>query len=137
MEIIYHKNLKSMDGTIVHYGDNKTGIGEGDDELLSVDLSRINPNVNAMAVIVNSFKGNSMIGLRSAFIRLFDQTKLIGCHVLGQGTETTGLLLGLFRRDFVNNTWLFQVMISALPGREATDSIGQLRSILDKYKIPM
>ena len=90
-----------------------------------------------MAVIVNSFKGNSMIGLRSAFIRLFDQTKLIGCHVLGQGTETTGLLLGLFRRDFVNNTWLFQVMISALSGREATDSIEQLRSILDKYKMPM
>ena len=137
LEIIYHKNLKSMDGAIVHYGDNRTGIGEGDDELLSVDLSRIDPNVNAMAVIVNSFKGNSMIGLRSAFIRLFDQTRLIGCHVLGQGAETTGLLLGLFRRDFVNNTWLFQVMISALSGKEPTDSIEQLRSILDKYKMPM
>ena len=137
MEIIYHKNLKSMDGNILHYGDNRTGIGEGDDELLSVDLSRINPNVNAMAVIVNSFKGNSMIGLRSAFIRLFDQTRLIGCHVLGQGTETTGLLLGLFRKDFANNAWLFQVMIYPLPGREATDSIQQLKTILDKYKMPM
>ena len=137
MEIIYHKNLKSVDGSIVHYGDNRTGLGEGDDEVLSVDLSRINPNVNAMAVIVNSFKGNSMVGLKSAFIRLYDQTRLIGCHVLGQGTETTGLLLGLFRRDFANNTWLFQVMISPLPGKEAPDSIQQLRIILDKYKMPM
>ena len=137
METIYHKNLQSVDGSIVHYGDNRTGLGEGDDEVLSVDLSRINPNVNAMAVIVNSFKGNSMVGLKSAFIRLYDQTRLIGCHVLGQGTETTGLLLGLFRRDFANNTWLFQVMISPLPGKEAPDSIQQLRIILDKYKMPL
>ena len=137
LEIIYHKNLQSADGTIIHYGDNRTGLGEGDDELLSVNLVSINPNVNAMAVIVNSFKGNSMVGLRSAFIRLFDQSKLIGCHVLGQGTETTGLLLGLFRKDFANNVWLFQVMISPLPGREATDSVQQLRIILDKYKMPL
>ena len=137
MEIIYHKNLKSIDGSIIHYGDNKTGLGEGDDEVLSVNLAMVNPNVNTMAVIVNSFKGNSMVGLKSAFIRLYDQSKLIGCHVLGQGTETTGLLLGLFRKDFVNNVWLFQVMISPLPGREAPDSIQQLRIILDKYKMPL
>ena len=137
LEIIYHKNLQSADGTIIHYGDNRTGLGEGDDELLSVNLVSINPNVNAMAVIVNSFKGNSMVGLRSAFIRLFDQSKLIGCHVLGQGTETTGLLLGLFRKDFANNVWLFQVMISPVPGREAPDSVQQLRVILDKYKMPL
>ena len=136
MEIIYHKNLKSLDGCIVHHGDNRTGLGEGDDEVLSVNLANINPNVNAMAVIVNSFKGNSMVGLKSAFIRLYDQTKLIGCHVIGQGSETTGLLLGLFRKDLINNVWLFQVMISPLPGKEAPDSIQQLKVLLDKYKIP-
>jgi hypothetical protein len=43
----------------------------------------------------------------------------------------------LFRRDFANNTWLFQVMISPLPGKEAPDSIEQLRIILDKYKMPL
>jgi tellurium resistance protein TerZ len=136
MEIIYHKNLKSQDGCIVHHGDNRTGLGEGDDEVLSVNLANINPNVNAMAVIVNSFKGNSMVGLRSAFIRLYDQAKLIGCHVIGQGSETTGLLLGLFRKDLYNNDWLFQVMISPLPGKEALESIQQLKILLDKYKMP-
>ena len=131
MEIIYHKNLKSVDGSI-----NTTGLGEGDNEVLSINLVSINPNVNTMAVIVNSFKGNSMIGLKSAFIRLYDQTKLIGCHVIGQGSETTGLLLGLFRKDFANNVWLFQVMIFPLPGKEAKFSIPKLKVLLDKYKIP-
>ena len=89
-----------------------------------------------MAVIVNSFKGNSMIGLKSAFIRLYDETKLIGCHVIGQGTETTGLLLGLFRKDTAKNSWLFQVTISPLPGKEPPDSILTLKSILSKFINP-
>ena len=137
LEIIYHKNLKSKDGSIVHYGDNKTGIGEGDDEVMSINFRNLNPDVYSLAVIVNSFKGNSMIGLKSAFIRLFDPDKPIGCHVLGQGTETTGLLLGYFRKDYINNCWLFQVMIHPLPGNQAPESIEQLKILLDKYKMPL
>ena len=136
LEIIYHKNLKSKDGTIIHYGDNKTGLGEGDDEILSVNLANMDQNINTMAVIVNSFKGNNMKGLKSAFIRLYEQNKLIGCDVLGNGSEITGLLLRLFRKDFANNQWIFQVMISPLPGKEASDSVQSLKEILDKYKMP-
>ena len=137
LEIIYHKNLKSRDGNIIHHGDNRTGIGEGDDEVLTINLRNLDQNVASLAVIVNSFKGNSMVGLKSAFIRLFDNDKPIGCHVLGQGSETTGLLLGYFRRDYINNCWLFQVMIYPLPGNQATDSIEQLKITLDKYKMPL
>ena len=136
LEIIYHKNTKSKDGNIIHLGDNRTGIGEGDDEVMTINLRNLPQNVASLAVIVNSFKGNSMIGLRSAFIRLFDDDKPIGCHVLGQGTETIGLLLGYFRRDLANRSWLFQVMIYPLPGTEAIQSIPQLKTILAKYRIP-
>ena len=137
LEIIYHKNTKSKDGNIVHLGDNRTGIGEGDDEVMTINLRNLDQNVASLAIIVNSFKGNSMLGLRSAFIRLFDNDKPIGCHVLGQGTETVGLLLGYFRRDYVNNCWLFQSLISPLPGTQAPESIEQLKIILDKYKMPL
>ena len=136
LEIIYHKNKQSKDGNIIHHGDNRTGIGEGDDEVMTINLRNLPQNVASLAVIVNSFKGNSMIGLRSAFIRLFDDDKPIGCHVLGQGTETIGLLLGYFRRDVANRSWLFQVMIYPLPGTEAPESIEQLKTILARYKIP-
>ena len=136
LEVIYHKNTRSKDGNIIHLGDNRTGIGEGDDEVLTINLRNLPQNVASLAVIVNSFKGNSMIGLRSAFIRLFDDDKPIGCHILGEGTETVGLLLGYFRRDVANKSWLFQVMIYPLPGTEAPESIPQLKSILARYKIP-
>ena len=135
IDIIYHKNLKSIDGSIVHYGDNKTGIGEGDDEVLSIDFTIINTNIYFLAVIVNSFKGNSMVGLRSAFIRLFDRDKPIGCHILGQGIETVGLLLGIFKRLPSQNIWNFQVMISPLNSNEAPNSIEELRVLMHNYNI--
>ena len=136
VDIVYHKNMKSSDGAIEHHGDNRTGIGEGDDEVLSINFGLLKNNINTLAVIVNSFKGNSMVGLRSAFIRLFDRDIPIGCHVLGQGTETVGLLLGLFRKDTVNNMWLFQVMIQPIPGNEAPEAIDTLKDILSRYKMP-
>lgn len=133
LEIIYHKNLVSSDGGIVHYGDNRLGMGEGDNEIMTVNLRILNQNVSSLAVIVNSFKGNSMVGVKSGYIRLFDEKSLIGCHTLGQGAETTGLLLGYFRRDY-NNSWSFQIIVAPIPGREAHESIGELKNILNQHK---
>ena len=137
IDVIYHKKMKSTDGAIVHQGDNRTGFGEGDDELLSINFAGLNPNITSMAVIVNSFKGNNMVGLKSAFIRLFEQNSTIGCHILGQGTENVGLLLGLFRKDTVNNIWWFQVVIQGLPGKEATESVEVLKNFLGSHKMPL
>jgi hypothetical protein len=78
LEIISHKNMQSYNHSIIHYGDNRTGLGEGDDEVLSVDFAALDPNTFTMAVIINSFKGNSMINVRDAFIRLYDRQKTIG-----------------------------------------------------------
>ena len=38
LEIIYHKNLISSDGVIVYYGDNRLGIGEEDNEIISINF---------------------------------------------------------------------------------------------------
>ena len=134
IEMIYHKNMKSKDGSLILLGDNRTGIGDGDDEVLSINLGNMNKNVASLAVIVNSYKENTMVGLKSAFIRLFHDTKLIGCHVLGKGGENVGLLLGVFRKNFDKKTWQFQVLISPLPGKEAPESIEKLREVMKSLK---
>ena len=73
VDVVYHKNMMSKDGAIKHYGDNRTGIGEGDDELLSIDFRNLNNSIVSLAVIVNSFKGNNMTGLQSAFIKYLNK----------------------------------------------------------------
>ena len=62
---------------------------------------------------------------------------MIGCHILGQGSENVGLLLGLFRKDTVNNIWWFQVVIQGMPGNEATEAIPVLKNFLTSHKMPL
>ena len=137
MEIIYHKNVKSADGSIYHYGDNKTGQGEGDDEIISINFPNLNQNVSSMAVVINSFKGNNLTGIRGGFIRLFYEKGPIGCYLLNEGRECTGLLLGLFRKDLNSGFWFFQVMIENINGIDANESVPDVLKLLNNYMLKM
>ena len=49
---VFYNNLESPDGSIIHTGDNQTGAGDGDDETIAIDLSKINPKVKELRVVV-------------------------------------------------------------------------------------
>ena len=51
-DFIFYNNLKSPDGSVVHSGDNRTGAGEGDDESVASDLSKVPADVDKIAVCV-------------------------------------------------------------------------------------
>ncbi len=51
-DFIFYNNLKSVDGSVEHLGDNRTGAGEGDDEQVVVELPKVPPEVDKMAVTV-------------------------------------------------------------------------------------
>ena len=53
--LIYFGNLKSKDGSVTHTGDNLTGEGEGDDEVILVDLSKVPKNFKKLLFIVNIY----------------------------------------------------------------------------------
>src|SRR6056297_2744985 len=59
LETIYFGNLKSGDGSIVHTGDNLTGEGEGDDEQIKVDLSRLSSQAESLVFTVSSYRGDT------------------------------------------------------------------------------
>ncbi|ORX79226.1 hypothetical protein BCR32DRAFT_281603 [Anaeromyces robustus] len=132
-ETIYHKNMKSVDGTIYHYGDNKTGNGDGDDEIISINFPELNSNIGSMAVILNSFKGTPLTGIKGGFIRLFNEKGPIGCHLLNESRECTGLLLGLFRKDVNTGNWFFHVMVDNINGIYAKESIPDVINLLNNY----
>jgi tellurium resistance protein TerD len=51
-DFIFYNNLRSVDGSVVHSGDNRTGAGEGDDESINIDLSKVPADVDKLAVCV-------------------------------------------------------------------------------------
>jgi tellurium resistance protein TerD len=51
-DFVFYNNLKSVDGSVVHSGDNLTGAGEGDDESVTIDLAKVPAEVDKIAVCV-------------------------------------------------------------------------------------
>ncbi|OUM61825.1 hypothetical protein PIROE2DRAFT_69562 [Piromyces sp. E2] len=135
IETIYHKNKKTKDGTIYHHGDNKNGNGDGDDELISINFPKLDSNIGSMAVVINSFKGNPLSGVKGGFIRLFYDKGPIGCHLLNEGRNCTGILLGLFKRDVNTGNWFLQVMIENINGIDANESIPDVINLLNRYTL--
>ena len=45
---VFYNNPRSPEGAIEHTGDNTTGEGEGDDEVINVDLAAVPPNIDAV-----------------------------------------------------------------------------------------
>ena len=54
-DLIYFGNLKSKCGGVIHTGDNLTGEGDGDDEQILIDLSKINKDVNKLVFVINIY----------------------------------------------------------------------------------
>jgi tellurium resistance protein TerD len=74
---IYFNNLTSPEGAIQHTGDNLTGQGEGDDEMIKVNLAGLPAEVDKIAFAVSIYdaanRGQSFGQVRDAFIRIVNQ----------------------------------------------------------------
>ena len=75
-DLVYFGNLKHKSGTVNHQGDNLTGAGDGDDEQIVIDLSRVPADYDKIVIVVNIYKAvqrRQHFGLiQNAFIRLVD-----------------------------------------------------------------
>jgi tellurium resistance protein TerD len=77
-DFIFYNNLKSADGSIVHSGDNTTGAGEGDDEFVTIDLTKVPADVDKVVLGVTIHDAEArrqnfgMVG--KAFIRCVNNT---------------------------------------------------------------
>ncbi|GAA3890250.1 TerD family protein [Streptomyces lacrimifluminis] len=68
----YFGKLSIVNGAIKHSGDNLTGEGGGDDEVIVVDLGRLPQEVTGLVFTVNSFTGQKFTEVAKAYCRLLD-----------------------------------------------------------------
>ena len=69
---VWFMGLKAFGGAIAHSGDNVTGKGDGDDEQIVVELSRVPASTTTLLFTVNSFSGQTFDHVASAYCRLLD-----------------------------------------------------------------
>lgn len=117
VDVVWFRQLKSRDGSITHTGDNRTGAGEGDDEQIVVDLSRVPEGVKSLVFTVNSFTGQSFAQVENAFCRLINaaNNKEVARYDLSvQGPHTAQIMAKLYRH---NGEWKMHAIGENANGR--------------------
>ena len=127
---IYYNNLTSPCGALEHTGDNLTGDGDGDDELINVSLNEIPENIKELVVVVtihDAIARNQNFGqVSDSFIRIFDSNteKEIAKYELDEdfSTETAIEFGRLYKKD---GSWRFKAV--------GTGYSAGLQGFVDKY----
>ena len=77
-EFVFFGNLTHPSGAVVHLGDNLTGVGEGDDEQIKIDLSKVPDNIVKIAFAVSIYdaeiRKQNFGQVSNAFIRICDES---------------------------------------------------------------
>ncbi|QIS06170.1 chemical-damaging agent resistance protein C [Nocardia brasiliensis] len=112
---VFYNNLRSPDGSIEHTGDNLTGEGEGDDEVINVDLSATPPSITNIFFPVSihdaDARGQSFGQIRNAFIRVVDAAtgiELARYDLTEDASTETAMVFGELYRH--SNEWKFRAI---------------------------
>ncbi len=127
---VFYNNLKSPNDAVVHTGDNLTGDGDGDDEQVIVDLSKIDSIASEIIVVVTihdaAARGQNFGQVRNSFVRIVDNAsneELLHYELEEDFSIETAVEFGrIYKR---NNEWKFEAV--------GTGMKGGLQDYLNKY----
>lgn len=120
-DFIFFGNLKHPSGSVEHLGDNRTGVGEGDDEVIKIELSNIPAEITKIVFAVTIYEAEARhqnFGqVSNAFVRIVDEVKNEEMlrYDLGEdfSIETAAVFGELYKH---NGEWKFNAIGSGFQG---------------------
>ena len=120
-DIVFYNRLIGGDKSIIHSGDNLTGAGEGDDEVITVDLTKIPADVDKISFTVtihDAKERNQNFGqVSNAYIRVIDESnnkELLKYDLTEEYSVETAMVVGELYR--YNTEWKFTAVGSGYQG---------------------
>ena len=120
-EFIFYSNLEHSSGSVQHMGDNLTGEGEGDDEQILVDLTKIPSNIEKVAFTVTIYDSDvrrqNFGQVSNAYIRIVDESngqELIRYDLGEDFSIETAVVVGELYRH--NGEWKFNAIGNGFQG---------------------
>ncbi|MBL1073640.1 TerD family protein [Nocardia sp. 2] len=122
----YYNQLVSKDGSIRHQGDNRTGEGEGDDEVITVDLTRVPAHITSLLFVVTSYEGQTFEQVTNAYCRLVDDTTgaELARYSLTGGMPFTAMAMAEVWR--VGGDWKLRAIGDGFHAKHPGEAAGQL-----------
>jgi tellurium resistance protein TerD len=120
-DFIFYNQPKSTDGSLEHRGDNRTGAGEGDDEVMLVDLTKMMTEVQKVAFAVTIHEADARrqnFGMvRHAYIRILNEGdgKEVARYDLSEDASTEAAMIfgELYRHG---SDWKFRAVGQGFAG---------------------
>lgn len=122
----WFRQLKSKDGSVVHTGDNRTGAGDGDDEQIEVDLTKVPANVKSLVFTVNSFTGQNFSQIENATCRIVDASdnkEVARFNLSALGNHNAQIMVKIYRH---NGAWKVHAIGEIGNGRTFADLMPQI-----------
>jgi tellurium resistance protein TerD len=120
-DFVFYNNLQHPSGSVIHTGDNRTGEGDGDDEQLIIDFSKIPSYVHRIGITVTIHDAEQRFQnfgqVSNAFVRLVDESNNVELLRFDLGedfsVETAVVVCELYRHG---NDWKFNAIGSGFSG---------------------
>lgn len=120
-DFIFYNNRKTTDGSVEHMGDNTTGAGDGDDEVVQVNLSKLAADIDKIAFAVTihdaETRRQTFGQVSKAFIRVVNKAdnKELARYDLSEDSSTeTALIFGELYR--AGAEWKFKAVGQGFKG---------------------
>ncbi len=112
---VFYNNSKSPCGSVEHTGDNRTGVGEGDDESINITLNKIAPNIEEIVVVVTihdaAQRRQNFGQVSNSFIRIYDKDtnqEIAKYELEDDFSSETAIEFGRFYKK--DNSWRFKAV---------------------------
>jgi tellurium resistance protein TerZ len=125
-DLAFYNNLRTRDGSVVHLGDNQTGSGAGDDEVVTVDLASVYARVDTILFLVSSYQGHTLEWVYNAYCRLADEDDVeLARFTLSLGVPQTGIVMAKLVRS--GDGWVLRTIGEGVAVTVPTQSLDALR----------
>lgn len=130
VDAVYFGQLRSKDGSVRHSGDNLTGDGDGDDEVIHVNLGSVPAKVTSLVFIITSYQGQNFNQVKNAFCRLVNakNNQEIAKYDLTGGANCTAQIMTRVYRH--NGEWKMAAIGEAANGRTFQDVVPNIKAFL-------
>lgn len=131
-DFIFYNNLRNEDSSVHHKGDNRTGAGDGDDEIIDIDLQELSFEVSRIAFVLSiydeEYQDHNFSMVKNVYFRIVNKEsehEIFRYELDEELDDHEGLVIGFLER--IGPEWVF---------RAAGETVkGGLATIADQYGI--
>lgn len=131
LDQVWFRQLISSDGAIRHSGDNRHGADSVDAETITINLSKLNPQITKLVFTINSFTGQTFDSIGDITCNLYDlkkgKTQIANYSESVTGSSTAVIVCKI---EKLEGDWKITAIAKTCNGRTIQDMASPISSIL-------